>query len=526
MSKPPLFARRTIVAAGLGLAASAGVGRAAVMTLQRHVFRTDPFTLGVAAGDPAPDGFVIWTRLAPNPLMTDGDMPPIDVPVAWEIAEDPQFRRIALRGEGRALATLAHAVHVEVAGLLPQRPYWYRFVAPGNLVSPVGTARTLPATGTNVARVRIASVGCQNFERGYYTAYRHLSEERDIDAVFHYGDYIYEFAPRADQIVRRHWGGETLTLDDYRLRYSQYKLDRDLQAAHASAAFIMSFDDHEIDDNWAGDRGKDGGQRAEFAARKTAAFQAWYEHVPVRRRFRPDVPGGRSYRRFDFGTLMRMHVLDTRSFRSPQLCEAPDMSRADQSRCRPNYAAERTMLGAEQEAWLGRGLDNAMGWNFVAQQVLMMTYDARKDGETKPRIGTDNWGGYPHARRRFIDAVAQRGLTNVVIGSGDMHQNLIGALPSRPEDPTSKPIASEFLATSITSNGTGGARYPGEEHALDYNPNVKLLNNQRGYHLYSVDRREWQADVRVVDQVHRPDGVIVTLARFAVDPREPGPQSA
>ena len=153
-----------------------------------------------------------------------------------------------------------------------------------------------------------------------------------VAARFADGDYIYEFAPRTDKIVRRHWGGETLTLDDYRLRYSQYKLDRDLQAAHASAAFIMSFDDHEIDDNWAGDRGKDGEQRAEFAARKTAAFQAWYENVPVRRRFRPDVPGGRSYRRFDFGTLMRMHVLDTRSFRSPQLCEAPDMSRADHFR--------------------------------------------------------------------------------------------------------------------------------------------------------------------------------------------------
>ena len=204
------FARRSLLGCGLFLGLSAG--RAAA--LSRHLLRADPFTLGVAAGDPAPDGFVIWTRLAPNPLEQGGDMPPVDVAVGWEVATDPQFRTIVRKGEQRAIAALAHSVHVEVDGLLPHRHYWYRFFAPGNIASPVGKARTLPATDATVAQARIASVGCQDYERGLYTAYRHLAAESDVDAVFHYGDYIYEFGPREEGIVRRHWGGETMTLSD------------------------------------------------------------------------------------------------------------------------------------------------------------------------------------------------------------------------------------------------------------------------------------------------------------------------
>lgn len=514
------FARRSLLGCGLFLGLSAG--RAAA--LSQHLLRADPFTLGVAAGDPAPDGFVIWTRLAPNPLEQGGDMPPVDVAVGWEVATDPQFRTIVRKGEQRAIAALAHSVHVEVDGLLPHRHYWYRFFAPGNIASPVGKARTLPATDATVAKARIASVGCQDYERGLYTAYRHLAAESDVDAVFHYGDYIYEFGPREEGIVRRHWGGETMTLSDYRLRYAQYKLDPDLQAAHASAAFIMSFDDHEVDDNWGGPYGKDGGPLDLFAARKAAAFQAWYEHMPVGARFRPDLPGSQCYRRFDFGTLMRMHVLDTRSFRSRQLCEGDGMTKAQRAACVPVDAPERTMLGAEQEGWLNEGLRHAAGWHFVAQQVMMMAYDARKDDETKPRISTDNWNGYPQARQRFVDMIRRLERTNVVIGSGDMHQNVVGHVTADAANPLSAPVAAEFLATSITSSGTGGLRYPGELNVLDNNPNVKLLNNQRGYHVYTVQPQQWMADVKVVDQIDRPGGTSTSLATFSVDPRRPTPE--
>lgn len=513
--------RRGVLLSGLGLSLSAA---GAAAKGRDAPFSTDPFTLGVAAGDPAPDGFVIWTRLAPNPLVQDGAMPPVDVVVGWEVSADPAFRRIIQHGRGIARAALAHSVHVEVAGLPSHRPYWYRFFAPGNLPSPMGCARTLPLPGAAVDQVRFASVGCQDFERGFYTAYRHLAAEPDLDVVFHYGDYIYEFGPREHDVVRRHWGGETITLSDYRLRYAQYKLDPDLQAAHAAAAFVMTFDDHEIDDNWAGEHGKDGGPPAVFAARKAAALQAWYEHAPVRPRVRPGVAGAQAFRRFDFGRLMRMHVLDTRSYRSRQECEGANLTPLERAACKPAYAASRTMLGAEQEAWLDDGLVPSFGWNFIAQQVMVMPYDTRKDGETTARRSTDNWNGYPQARQGLIDSIRRKGLTNVVIGSGDMHQNVVGHLPQDPEDLASAPIASEFLATSISSGGSGGLRHSNELNVLDNNPNVQLLNNQRGYHLYTVSPNEWAADIKVLDQVDRPGGQLTTLARFIVEPRDPRPR--
>lgn len=515
--------RRGILMSGLGLGLGLSSGAAFAGTGGR-TFRDDPFRLGVAAGDPAPDGFVIWTRLVPDPLVSDGGMPPIDVAVGWEVAADPAFRRIMKQGRATARAALAHSVHVEVADLLPHRPYWYRFFAAGNISSPVGSARTLPLPGAAIDQVRFASVGCQDFERGLYTAYRHLAAEPDLDVVFHYGDYIYEFGPREHDVVRRHRGGETTTLADYRLRYAQYKLDPDLQAAHAAAAFVMSFDDHEIDDNWAGAHGKDGGPPDVFAARKVAALQAWYEHMPVRPDVRPGRAGARAFRRFDFGDLMRMHVLDTRSHRSRQECEGAGMTAQDRANCTPAYAPSRTLLGAEQEAWLDAGLGPGFGWNFIAQQVMMMPYDTRKDGETAVRRSTDNWNGYPHARTRVIDTIRRKGLTNVVVGSGDMHQNVVGHVPIDPADLTSAPVASEFLATSISSGGTGGPRHPNELNVLDNNPNVQMLNNQRGYHLHTASKTRWTADIKVMDQVDRPGGRIETLARFSVDPRNPMPQ--
>ncbi|WP_181814872.1 alkaline phosphatase D family protein [Sphingomonas aracearum] len=516
------FDRRGLLRAGIGLSLAGALEPARLLAAPR--FAHYPFTLGVAAGDPAPDGFVLWTRLLPEPGTPDGGMPAADVAVRWEIAEDPKFRTIARHGSAIADASLAHSVHVEVTGLRPHRPYWYRFIVPGADPSPVGTARTAPAPGTTPDRVRIASAGCQNYEAGYFTAFAHLARESDLDAIFHYGDYIYEQPSKGRATPRRHPATEPYTLADYRQRYELYKADPDLQAAHAAAAFIMSFDDHEIDDNWAGAFDKDGSPPEVFARRKAAALQAWYEHVPVRRAQRPGK--GAMYRRLDYGTLLRMHVLDTRSHRSDQLCEAPGMTRAELDACIPIDQPGRTMLGTAQEAWFDHGLASDTRWNFIAQQVLMMPYDARKDGTTTPIIGKDNWGGYSLARQRLVDSIRARKLTNVVVGSGDIHQHIVGSVTTDLADPTSPAIASEFLATSISSNGTGGPRYPGELETLDHNPNVQLLNNQRGYQLYTVTPGHWHAEVKVIDQVDRPDGNVATLARFVVDPKRPGPQAA
>ena len=518
-----LFNRRDLIRNGLVLTLAGGTAPFSLLAAPR--FTNDPFTLGVAAGDPAPDGFVLWTRLIPDSQAPDGGMPPMDVPVRWEVAEDPAFHRIVRAGSTLADARLAHSVHVEVDGLRPHRPYWYRFIVSRMHASPVGTARTAPAADTGLDRIRIAMAGCQNYEAGYFTAYAYLAREHDLDAVFHYGDYIYEMAANSEATPRKHARTEAYTLADYRQRYVQYKSDPDLQAAHASVAFIMSFDDHEVDDNWAG-AFKDGTTPERFATRKAAALQAWYEHVPVRRAQRPGARDGRSYRRLDYGKLLRMHVLDTRSYRSDQFCERPGATREATDLCDPVDQPGRTMMGAAQEAWLDRGLTNDAHWNFIAQQVLMMPYDARKDGGARPVIGTDNWNGYPLARQRLVDSIARHNLNNVVIGSGDMHQHVVGSVPHRSADPTSPAIASEFLATSISSNGTGGPHYRGETQTLSHNPNVELINNQRGYQLFTVTSDRWLAELKVIDQVDRPGGNIATLASFIVDPRRPGPQKA
>lgn len=516
-----MFNRRTVMASGLAAALLSHAAPGRLLAAPR--LRDYPFTLGIAAGDPAPDGFVLWTRLAPEPQAADGGMPAADVPVRWEVAEDPQFRRIARAGTAVADSRLGHSVHVEVAGLQPNRPYWYRFLVPGGDASAVGTARTAPLAGAALDRVRLASAGCQNLEAGYFTAFAHLAREHDLDAVFHYGDYIYEMAPRPESSPRQHLRGETYTLEDYRLRYAQYKSDPDLQAAHAAVAFIMSFDDHEIDDNWAGSFDKGGNPPAVFARRKSAALQAWYEHMPVRQAQMPG-PATRMYRRFDYGQLLRMHVLDTRSHRSDQRCERPGISREELIRCTPIDRPGRTMLGAAQERWLDRGLGSGARWNLIAQQVMVMPHDVRKDGAAHQVTSADNWNGYSLARQRLIDSIRGRGLTNVVIGSGDAHQNYIGSVPLDPSRPDGPAIASEFLATSISSGGTGGLRHPDEQHALGNNPNMRMINNQRGYHLFTVTPDRWITDVKAIDQVDRPGGRLSTIARFAVDPRRPGPE--
>lgn len=489
-------------------------------------FTEDPFALGVASGDPAPDGFVLWTRLTPRPLEEHGGMPAAAVAVRWEVAEDPRFARVVQVGTEYARPELAHSVHVEVAGLKPQRPYWYRFIVEGADPSPTGVVRTAPALGARADRLRIAVAGCQHYEAGYYTAYRHLSREADLDAVFHYGDYIYEghagkgIVLNGERImVRPHVGDEIHSLDDYRRRYAQYKSDPDLQAAHAAAAFIVSFDDHEVDNNWASDFDQDGTPAEVFALRRHLAMQAWYEHMPVRRAQFPRQGGLTMYRRLDYGNTLRMHVLDTRSYRNDQLCATPG-----QLHCRAVDSADASMLGPAQEAWLAQGLGGGATWNLIAQQVMVMPFDRRKPGAATPALSDDGWDGYPAARGRLFDAIRQQGLTNVVIATGDVHQHYVSKVPPSAEDMEGASIASEFVCTSISSNGDGSPVRAGQEHHLSNNPHVLFNNAQRGYQLFNVTPDEWSADLKVVDQVEKPGGQLSTLASFHVTPDRAEPQ--
>ncbi len=505
--------RRQLLLGGGAVAASLvlpGTGRG------QTVLADTPFTLGVASGDPWPDGFVIWTRLAPKPLDEHAGMTmaPGGVPVTWEVAADEGFAQVVRTGDAVAWAELGHSVHVEISGLDPHRPYWYRFTCAG-FRSPAGRARTAPVVGSRLDSVRFAVAGCQQYDAGFYTAYRHISEE-DVDFLFHYGDYIYEGRYGDEAKKPRHVvGDEPFSLDDYRRRYALYKLDPDLQAAHASCAWFVTNDDHEIQNNWAGSSDQNGTPPEIFLLRRQAAFQAYYENMPLRKTSLPRGPDMQIYRRAIYGDLLNANFLDTRQFRTDQPC-----GDGFQPYCSEAFAPKAQMINAKEEAWLHDSLTRPHArWNLVAQQVMMMPMDRRNKADAGYGVinNLDSWAGYPEARQRMVEHF--RGLGNVVVVTGDEHQNFAGELRDKGVD--GQALAVEFVSTSISSGGNGSDTRPGTDILKSHNPQLDFENDQRGYLICDVGRDVWRTDVRVLDYVDRPGSGVTTRARLAVERGKP-----
>ena len=504
--------RRRFLTAGaavLGAAASAQLwlptsARAAETPLPDGVF-----SLGVASGDPLPDGIVLWTRLAPDPL-NGGGMPDSVVSVEWEIAEDGRFRKTVRRGVAQARPELGHSVHVDVRGLRPDRAYWYRFRTSGQL-SPTGRTRTAPHPHSSKGTLRVALASCQNWQHGYFTPYADMLDQ-DPDFVLFVGDYIYESKP-ATTGARVHEGSdEPYTLVQYRNRYAQYRTDPHLAAMHAAAPWVVTFDDHEVDNDWAGEIPQDPAKQSHdaFVARLTAAFQAYYEHMPVRASAIPDGPHIQMYRRLDFGRLARLNVLDTRQFRSDQVTSQADAE--DPS---------LTMLGAEQKEWLLDGLhDSPARWNLIASQIMM--------AETDLQIGDgklwyyDAWDGYQAERNALLDEFES--IRNPVVLSGDRHLTMISDLKKDYADPDSRVVGAEFVGTSISSNGDQDqAAFHAEwDPRMADNPHWKLIDAHRGYHLFDIRPGGIDAQVRIADTVLQPDSASSTLARLRVEAGKPG----
>ncbi|MDF1484294.1 alkaline phosphatase D family protein [Ramlibacter sp. H39-3-26] len=475
----------------------------------------NPFALGIASGDPAPDGVVLWTRLA-VPEGTGA------LTVRWEIADDPAFRRIVQAGQAGALPALAHSVHVEVAGLASGRWYCYRFML-GDAVSATGRTRTAPAANAPDARLRLAFASCQRWEHGYYAAWRHLAADAP-DLVAFLGDYIYEYATPADStgLARTHALRHARTLDDYRDRYALHKSDPDLQAAHRACAWIVTWDDHEVENDYADDAGRDA---QGFAARRAAGYQAFYEHMPLRAAaLAAGMDHLRLYRSVAWGRLARFHLLDDRQYRARQACRPPGASGAASVKagCAELQAPERSLLGLEQERWLDGALardaeEGAARWSVIAQQTLFSPRHY-PSGVT----ATDNWDGYPAARARLLASVRQRQPRNTVLIGGDIHQNYVCAVHADPERPGSPVLASEFCGTSITSrSGTTQAKV---DAVVRRNPHVLLADcEHRGYVLADIAPQRWSTQLRVLDDAARADASISTLARFVVEDGLPGP---
>lgn len=515
-----LISRRMVLALGGGgavLAAAPAFGQ----MVAAPAFQDFPFQLGVAAGDPAPDGFVIWTRLAPRPLEIGYGMPSAVVPVKYEVAADTAFKTIVRSGEVLARPELGHAVHVEITGLEAARPYWYRFVC-GAERSLVGRAKTLPAAGADVAAVRFAIGGCQHYEQGFYTAWRHAAAE-DLDFVFCYGDYIYEGrgsrvrtqAGQPYEVPRQHFGGQTYSVDDYRRRYAQYKMDADLQAAHASAAWFNVWDDHEIDNNWAGPFEENGTPPEVFALRQQAAMQVFYEHMPLRARALPRGPQMALYRRAAWGSLLDVSFLDTRQYRTDQPCgdrfpgACPELDRADAS-----------MIGDAQEKWLLEGLASSRArWKGIAQQVMVMDLD--RDPGPGYGVNIDTWAGYRTPRARLLKGLQDRRIANAVVLTGDEHQNYAGELHLDGRNPGKTPIGVEFVATSISSGGDGQDQRADMAAIQAANAQLKFNNAQRGYVVCDVTKESWLTSFKVLDKVSTRGGAISTRAKWAVAAGEP-----
>lgn len=588
MSDHPDDARRRWLRAGVGLASGLGAGSTAGLTSVAMAGTAAtaaasaapsggaadedslPFGLGVASGTPAGDRVILWTRLV-RPLGPDprsggpgegsegsegrgrdgsGDSPapptvasgrngeidadtfseafadpfdPGEVEVSWRITLDPAMRNPVASGRVRARPADGHSVRVEVRGLSPDRWYWYRFEAAGGR-SRIGRTRTLPAPRAVASRLRIAVASCQNFEHGYYASWRHIVAD-EPDLIVHVGDYIYEVT-WGSRLVRPLGLPPARTLADYRQRYAIYRRDPDLQAAHAAAPWFVVWDDHEVENDYAGwtpgrlDHGE------AFAARRRAAYQAWFEHMPVPPTMAPRDGETTLYRAATLGDLMTLYLLDTRQYRSPQACPRPGQaggSVVDPANCAALTDPARTLLGTAQQAWLAKAFDaSTTRWNVIAQQTLMAPLALpSKDGTALTR--TDGWDGYPLARQQVLEAMAGTRLANPVVVGGDLHAFHVADLHAgaRADQPV---LAAEFVGTSISSQAAGQAHY---DRLVQANPHLHYANGtQRGYLRIDLRRDRVEVDLMGLDDVRRADSAVARQSGWVVERGRPGAQKA
>ncbi len=477
---------------GDGTAGSTTVATSTNVSTPASPLTSDPFGLGVASGDPLPTSVILWTR-----LLTELEEP---VDVKWEIAADEAFDDVVAAGIVSAEPTWAHSVHLDATDLDPDTEYWYRFSS-ADYTSPIGRTRTMPSDDASPDQLRLGFASCQDFTEGYYAAHRAMAADR-LDLVFFLGDYIYESASN-ETSLRQVPGGECQTLDDYRVRYATYTGDTDLQASRAACPWVVTWDDHEVENNYAGLVDDGGLDDAAFTARRAAAYQAYYEHQPLRL----DPPAGadwRIYRTVRFGSLAEFFVLDGRQYRTDQACNARLDAIVGRSGCAAELDDEtRTMLGTDQESWLSDGLEGSDAqWKVLAQQTVM---SALVLGDIV--LNVDQWDGYPAARDRLLRFIGDNDISDVVVLTGDIHSAGAGDLAPSSPDGTRTPVAVEFVGTSITSGSLvdivpGGAALV----TPDKFPGIAYLNvTNHGYGRCTVTPDEWRTEFVVVDSVDTAD---------------------
>jgi alkaline phosphatase D len=516
------ISRRTLLKTGGSFAAGVALaGLASERAFAQASFGGYPFTLGVASGDPTPMGVVLWTRLAPDPLAVGGGLPAEPYEVAYEVSRDEDLRHIDRHGTTVALPEEAHSVRVELDGLPPERVYHYRFSAGGE-ISPVGRTRTGPPGNSMVDAVTFAFVSCQHFADGFFTPYADVASAADVEAVIFLGDYIYEGGAQG---VRGHAPAKEIrTLDEYRIRHGQYKTGPDLQAAHAAHPWLVTWDDHEFKNNYAGLDLDPDVPIEQVRARRAAAYRAYWEHMPLARARKPEGPDLQLYRRFHWGQLATCNVLDGRQYRSDQPAVCAD-DRHPSGYCPADLSAERTMLGAEQRDWLLADLATTKArWNVLAQQTGFAPFNRAAPGAPPnfgvagSTVGPDSWDGYVAERQRILDWIVEQRTPNPVVLTGDSHQNWVRNVPRDYRDLASAPVATEFMGTSISTNGDPPVKNLFTRYQDDpNNPRIVFRNNNRGYVRCTLTPDAWTSEYRKASTVTQPQATASPLATFVIE---------
>jgi alkaline phosphatase D len=486
-------------------------------------WKSQPFSLGVASGAPRPDAVLLWTRVAPDLTQDSWLDPQQTLPLQYELFSDSGLRQQVRQGEVLVHAAQAWSAHVPIGGLQAGRSYWYRFRC-GDAVSMVGSTRTAPPVQADVRQLRIALASCQHWEQGQFAAHREMAAQ-SLDFVLFVGDYIYETSS-ASYTIRRHGSPAPESLADYRQRHALYKSDPALQANHAAHPWVLMWDDHEVVNDYANDHDPAYTEAAVFLKRRAAAYQAYFEHMPVW--LGPDAAtGGASMRLYDqmvWGQLAELWTLDCRQYRHPQACRDPYKGGGRVvTGCDELADPARSMLGLSQEQWLTQGLVRSQRqWKIVAQatQISSTVLNAPLPGAAKA-VYTDAWDGYPEARRRLLQTVADAGLQNVLVLGGDVHQNVAANLRLIPDDPHSPIVASEIVGTSITSRGMGEnllARIRAEHPDI-----VHARSDERGYTRLLVTPQELQCEFRTTAHpVRSADAPLSTQAQVRIEAGRPG----
>jgi alkaline phosphatase D len=504
------FSRRLFLSYAASLSAIPLLGQTGEIA-KKVAFSADPFSMGVASGDPDHESVILWTRLAPRPLEVGGGMPEHPVEVYWEIAGDDAFTKVVGSGKTNASPALGFSVHIEARNLKADHWYYYRFRS-GDATSPIGRTRTLPAPDDSPEKLRFAVTSCQHWEQGLFTAYQQMAKD-EPDFAFHLGDYIYEYAAGKGGNVRRHLGPEIHSLDDYRIRYSQYRTDKDLQAMHAACPWFLTWDDHEVDNNYANEISEERGVTpAELLLRRANAYQAYYEMMPLRPGSLPKGPHMQLYRRGSFGKLANFFVLDTRQYRSNQ----PNNDGRGPLNAE-SLDARNTLLGEAQRKWLFESLKASGGtWNILAQQVMMALVDRTTKGDTAA-YSMDQWPGYAAERQKLLEHIRDHKISNAVVLTGDIHSNWANELRIDDLKPDLPTVATEFVTTSLSSGGNGSPDYPALDALKSRNPCTKFFNRERGYIMCEVTPKIYSADYKVINEIRKPGGVTTSRAKFVVE---------